>query len=205
MTFHVIALNGPPSSGKDTACRMLRNWFSEHAVRNIEFKMSQEMKRLVHDFVGTPDVDSEAVKPLPTPLSRQTTYRQAYINFSENFAKPSFGDNVFGELAVRRFLEFDKQVGHKWVAVISDAGFAPEQEAVIASAGTSNYCLLRLHRPSYGFQGDSRSYLYFPRTIQWDVENNGTLDKLRVEMRAIAQQLAKKWKIKYEEPQGIEG
>ncbi len=169
MDKKVIIFNGPPSSGKDTAATRTANYLNgRHAVgglipfRPAHYKFADPLKAAVHQLLAVPFSCAHYEKEFGNEWKDQPqkefygrTPREAYIGISETFAKPLFGDGVFGRVLARRF-RMDKQSN---VAVVSDGGFIDELVPVVLEFGADNVLVVRVTRPGCSFVGDSRSYL----------------------------------------------
>ena len=175
--MQIIFLNGPPSSGKD--------WLGRQLVDQLEFaairKFATEVKERTHAALGLVDENGrplpadafEAVKDqVDVPGWGGISPRQGYIQFSEGFAKPLYGDRVFGEW----FLERQRFTNPGLTMVITDSGFVPEAEVLVEEYGAENCLLARIHREGYTFASDSRSYVDLSHlNVQChDITNDGT-------------------------------
>ena len=78
------------------------------------------------------------------------TPRQALIHYSEDIAKPQYGDNVFIHDAIVRILPHE-------VTKVTDMGFQHELD-LICEAVDEVY-LIKLYRDGCTFEGDSRNYV----------------------------------------------
>ncbi len=164
----IILLNGPPSSGKDTAAKHIRQWVHEVAPganRCCLDRMSMPIKRAFAGTMGlpiTPDGEVqtwEAKKEEIIPLFG-VSYRQWQIDFSEKFLK-SYGEYVFGELLTERIRrKFQKDIAN--LIVVPDCGFSVEINTIYSHFDQDDILLIRCHRPGFTFAGDSRSYVKAP-------------------------------------------
>lgn len=196
----IILFNGPPGSGKDTLVKL----FIELVQDVFHYKMAYPLKDSCHKMLGLQGTleDLEHLKEFPISISvidnfarqnadgelhksiklegNEMSLRQFYIHLSENFMKPTFGDNVFGELAVSHI----KAVSNRYVG-ISDCGFAKEIEPLIREFGVENFILVRVHREGKDFSRDSRSYISLEGVKTYDVQNNGTIYDLQNKLADI--------------------
>lgn len=166
--MRIVFLNGPARSGKDSSGRAL--------VRAIDgaqvVKMATALKSGTHALFGIRDVTSEAfeaVKDEPRAEFFGKTPRQAYIYVSEECIKPAFGPEFFGRVLAQSI----RRLRDCRLAVVTDSGFAGEAMPVVREFGADNALLIRLHRPGYGFAGDSRSHIELPDVRTLDVHNDG--------------------------------
>lgn len=151
MNKKIILLNGPPHCGKDEAARLMASCMGTH-----DYKMSRPMKHQLFELFGfTTDKIKwiEANKDIPIAFFNGMTWRQVQIEFSEDFMKPRFGDDIFGKIAVLNV----NNIMHPYIT-ISDSGFRDEAVPIIKSVGNKNVLLVRIIRPGTSFDGDSRSY-----------------------------------------------
>lgn len=177
MAKSIFLLNGPPSSGKDTVCKIL---FSHHGAEVYWF--ARRLKVLTHQFYGinAPWDAFEKKKDVPSPEFLNQTPRQAYIDISENKVKPMFGKTVWSERVLADIL----RDGHVTIA-LADTGFGDELDPFIDKFGEENICLIRLHREGCDFSKDSRGYIDradLKHIFQYDITND-TIDGLRSVLR----------------------
>lgn len=183
----IVFVNGPPRSGKDTAGEIL---CTHGSGRRLIQKFAFEVKERTHaafrivDSAGRPVAHDyfEQQKDVPLDCFMGLTPRQAYIEFSERFYKPIFGEKIFGTLLARR-LELTllaasqaKRFRHVPDAfTLTDSGFGPEAVPVVEMFDPENCTLVRVHRKGCNFDGDSRGYIDLSqlgvKTV--DVENPG--------------------------------
>lgn len=195
----IIAINGAPRCGKDTAARIIRNFARRRAlapllslglattpsivIQEINSMvrvcgMSYALKEITHAMygVGAPHGAFEHMKDEPTPAFAGMSPRQAYIFVSEKLMKPAMGDDVFGRIFVRRNRVPAKSLTDErpGLIVVPDAGFAGEWGPVLEEYGEANVLLLRIRAEGRGitFKGDSRSYIDLPGVTTIDVQNN---------------------------------
>ena len=201
----IFLFNGPPGSGKDTASVMFKNLIGDV----YHYKMAYPLKESCHKMLGLigsleelepikekplyfhPSADFIAnnknlKKPLQLYLNAGaetvTDLRQFYIHLSENVMKPMFGDDIFGQLAVR----YVSQNENKYVT-ISDCGFAAEVQPLIEYYGESSFTLVKIYREGKTFANDSRNYIDLPNVHTFEIQNNGTMEELEDKLRNIAQ------------------
>ena len=157
----MIILNGPPGSGKDTVGGILLQKLDGY---HVEFK---EALITLYDAVvaGTRKVTKgrslitvrvpqwfEADKDIPQKALKGKTPRQEIIRLSEEWAKPIFGDDVFGRAVLNRTR---KSVHNGWF-VCTDGGFRAEIEPILESM---TVYIAQIEREGCTFENDSRSYV----------------------------------------------
>lgn len=174
----IILLNGPPSSGKDTAAKHIRQWLSEkwpevdaQGLRKPKYRvhldrMSMPIKRAFAGTMGlpiTPDGEVlhwEAQKEQEVP-EFGISYRQWQIDFSEKFLK-QYDAAIFGTLLSARIERLFRN-GDANLVVVPDCGFAIEIETLYSNFNPADILLIRCHRNGFTFSGDSRSYVRAPK------------------------------------------
>lgn len=169
----IILLNGPPSSGKDTAARHIRQLAADWklpksvSIRVAIDRMSLPIKRAFAGIMGLPITDDGEVQPWESMKEEiipefGVSYRQWQINFSENHMKLLYGDAIFGNLAaVRIARRFKKNIAN--LIVIPDCGFKIEIDVMYSTFNPKDILLLRCHRDGFTYQRDSRSYVRAPK------------------------------------------
>lgn len=160
----VLLLNGPPGSGKDTIGKML--W--ESLANSCVEKFAQPIVDFMHKNF---DIRMESVEkdhPHPNLLGR--TPRQVAIRYSEGFAKPLWGHDVFGKHAVEQVVQRTRE--RQKVAIFTDSGFLAEAVPVLAHVGKGNILQIRLARRGCSYHGDSRSTWDHPSIGFVDFEND---------------------------------
>lgn len=169
----VVIFNGPPRSGKDTAASAVWRAFENTAW----LRMSAPIKRAIQamfNFSAEEMAQLEATKgatrdaDAATPMLLDRKWPGTQISFSEGWAKPYFGEYVFGHLFVRQL----KQTAAPLV-VCSDGGFATEWSPVIKYVGQDNVLLIKLHREGTSFAGDSRGYITLGGIRTLSLTNSG--------------------------------
>ena len=178
----IILLNGPPSSGKDHAAKVIRNRFFK--IVNHPFfrweKMSFPHKMAFARMTGT-DIDSDGnnityeTKKTEVIPWLGVSYRQWQIDFSERFMKPLYGEDIFARMFLMRNLTWLDDPN--WLCVVSDCGFETEACTIHAAMPHNDVLLIRLFRDGYDFTGDSRNYISKRLKVRdTEVINNGTRD-----------------------------
>jgi hypothetical protein len=153
-----VILNGPPNVGKDTLAFMLEDYGFKKMAFKDQLYIDTSMRYQVPLETLINRASDRVFKELPWlllehPETQQIlSPRQALIETSENYIKPKYGKDYFGQAAVRACRR-----KHAVLAVFSDGGFPEEikplQEAYL------NTVIIRLHRQGLSFAGDSRSWL----------------------------------------------
>lgn len=164
--MRVVFLNGPPGSGKDEAGK---HFYTRHGARL--YKMSGSMKAALTALFGLRHDEAafvEAHKEQPMNMLFHWSWRDVQISLSEDWCKPRFGTDFFGQLAVHKLLEPTSAP----FTAITDAGFYHEVVPILQAFGPSNCLLIRLRREGCTYDSDSRSYLvlddYGVKTVDLD-------------------------------------
>lgn len=186
---YVIGFNGPPGCGKDTAGKFAEDFLKRSGFDTALVKMAEPLKEAVNEFCNVPNPHQphEELKTQLVPYAAKytdpVTFRQAYINFSELFAKPTFGEDVFGQKLAADIRIWESDNGKATVFIITDVGFEAEQYPVIDEVGQRNYALIQLYREGCTFDGDSRAYVDPQYGYKRRVWNKGSLDNFRDTVR----------------------
>jgi hypothetical protein len=161
----VTFLNGPQQVGKDT----LANLICSTDIRFRHLKMSKRLKDALLPFI--PDrygnFDSQEFK---SSNLFGISVRQALISLSEDWAKPTFGAAIFGELLahdMETILTYEPSAKF----IISDSRFAGECLPVIKLCGKA--LIVHIIREGYGWSDDSGSYIHLHEVPIKRVRNNG--------------------------------
>jgi len=181
----LILLNGPPRSGKDECAKML--YTKKLGNPSIPFphwfRMSQPIKDAVRATWGMTEAEQAAFeknKDVPQRAFGGKSYRQVQISFSEDWMKPQFGPRIFGEIAkitIRRSIAD--------VFVCSDCGFEEEVEALFDVFDKKDILIVKLHRPGFTFEGDSRRYIRIAGIREVHVQNDSTLSHLLAQVETL--------------------
>jgi hypothetical protein len=171
----LILFSGPPRCGKDTAAEYLEIKFDAYC-----FKFSAPIKaaiRAAFDLYPDEIAYAESIKSEPTALFHGHSYRATQISFSEDWAKPFFGQDIFGQLAAKHLRNVITEDPSRILFCCSDSGFQVEAWPVIDIFGPENVLLVRVEREGTSFEGDSRSYIDLPGINTISLKNNDTLEE----------------------------
>ncbi len=151
-----IVLNGPKKSGKDTIGNAIYSELVWRGIPAVRDKFAAPMKAAVAAFLGLDEklalhyFENQDIKDTPSKYFLGVTPRSMLISFSEDWVKPNFGKETFGELMLHRHEDKDRGV-----VVITDCGFNEELEPF----DKSDIAVVRLKRYGTNFDGDSRGYI----------------------------------------------
>jgi hypothetical protein len=188
----IILLNGPPSSGKDTAATFMKKYLLG-SVR--EYKMSTTLKSGLQTLLGIEQEDwnrmlAYGAKDEPQ-LPLNITPREALIKLSEDYMKVLFGDNIFGHIAVRRL----KRMVSADHILVTDTGFTYEAVPIVQEWGQKKVRILRLARPGCDFEDDSREYInvdVLGMTRYWkEINNQYDLELFEAQIKGVL----KEWEL----------
>lgn len=177
----VIFINGAPRSGKDTAGEILQTYINNehrkhHAVR---FKFAEPLKQAAHCLFGQVSHAAyfENFKDHKLDAFHGMTPREVYIKLSEEFVKPNFSEDFFGQVCVSRIKRKQEMMekSTELTTLITDSGFESEAKPVMNFVGVENCLLVRVLREGTSFQGDSRSHVQLNGVRTISVDNNGTV------------------------------
>lgn len=180
-----VLLNGPPSGGKDTIGRLICTSLRSRGVLAFEEKFAQPIIETMRNLFGVSCADG-LPKGVPCGELSGRTRREVAISFSEDWIKPNFGRSWFAEAAVRRMRKMltedvwtvASRDGREVVFVFTDSGFLEEARVLVQQLGSENVLQLKLHRPGYGFNGDSRDYWHLPHCTCIEHDNDCSLEEL---------------------------
>jgi hypothetical protein len=176
----VILFNGPPSSGKDTACKCIADHFEGVRVD----KFARILKERTHALYGFPDRDFmyyENSKDIPSKDFLGLTPRQAYINVSEKYFKVFHNKRIFGEMLANDLYNYDFEI-----LTISDSGFVEEANVLIEKYGADNIFLIKIQSLEDSFEEDSRSYINLEGVVEYTITNFKD-DKFLLDVRNIVE------------------
>lgn len=202
MTMKIVWLNGPPRSGKDTVGQALADYYEREFGKDCYVtKLAAPIKRAVKAFLGMDNVEWFHMDTLgkgkdsssASPITYGRSLRECQIALAETFAKPLWGDQIFGKMLRDKV----KNLPSKNVMVfVTDAGFAEECEPLIAWSGFENNALIRLSRDGTDYSKDSRSdidltYLGVPPI---PVANNWSIPEVCKSIHYALKEI-KKWEL----------
>ena len=164
-----IILNGPPKSGKDTIGQAIHAQLTFRGLNSVKEKFAAPIKDAVQAFIGLNDELRSIYFENPLMKDHESKYffgltpRQVLISFSEEWVKPKFGKQAFGELLKQRTEDLPQDV-----VVVTDCGFDEELEPF----DKTEIAVIRLHRAGCDYRNDSRGYITRDDILAFDVDNN---------------------------------
>lgn len=176
---HVIVLNGPARSGKDTIADAVVAALFDSPTPAVKVKFAGSLKDGVAGFMGLTDPERQfffetMAKDVVSPRFFDTTPRQVLISFSEDWVKPNFGKQTFGEILGHRIKS--PLYANYQVFVVSDGGFNEEVVGLREVLGEGyDVRVVHLCREGTSFTGDSRGWIENPFAT---VYNNDTPEEV---------------------------
>ncbi|WOE76339.1 hypothetical protein [Alterisphingorhabdus coralli] len=154
---YFILFNGPPRSGKDTLGHQLFGYLLRTGADPIIAEFKEHIRHVALYILGIQPEDYEARKDEFLP-EWHTTLRQFMIDFSEQFMKPKFGDDVWPKAAYHALGDLaDNQI-----VIFTDLGFPVELEYLQSRTDPERVIVVQLEREGCDWSKDSRNYV-FPR------------------------------------------
>ena len=157
----VLVLNGPPSSGKDTIAKAIKNYAIQKGlgIHNVVLeKFATPLKRVYPALLNKTNlIELEHLKDEEF-YGVERAIRKLQIGISEDVMKPLFGKDIFAKLLVDRIKHLRKDN----LCVISDCGFNEEWRYLYYRCAKENILTVRLTRNGLNFLGDSREYIIPP-------------------------------------------
>lgn len=150
----IIVLNAPPGAGKDTIASRMAESSKVFKLASMKEPMWDIAKAVLgskyDEFVSL--YNDRETKEKPCEFLGGLSPRQFFIHISEEWCKPLFGEQYFGERMLQRVRQLKP-----YEVVLSDGGFPAELKPALEAGET--VMLVRLHRDGYTFEGDSRDYI----------------------------------------------
>jgi len=194
MPTHIILLSGHYGSGKDTLADFIEEvaGISDFSVGRFSF--GGALKDIVVALTDTltsqklerSKMDALEYKENTVIHGCDYRLRQLLQVVGTDILRKHLGDDVFARKTVEdigRFVsaEADANKGHTKVAVVTDLRF-PNELACVKSAfgGTHKVCVIRIVRTNTSSSSHISESFYNDIPYDYLVENNGTVDELRI-------------------------
>ena len=189
-TTKIILFNGPPRSGKDTAAEIaFDNFKFQDDINVIKLKFADALKRCTHEEHGLERYASdyfEETKEIPASEFFGLTPREAYIKMSEDCVKKGFGHRFWGNVLLNK-IKMNIKESFFNIFLISDCGFI--QEIVpMTHDYRSEMLIIRIHRPGYTYENDSRSDIELPGVKLVKVGNLKTIEEFEIEIIKVVEE-----------------
>ena len=150
-----ILLNGPPRCGKNYIANLLSlNIETDSQILGFGHWMKRSCHSQIFGLDGwTLDPESfDSCKDTPQEYLEGLTWREFYIKYAEEFARPTLGLDYFGKKLIESYDDSS-------LLIIPDCGRIEETHHVVEVFGPKNICLVQVHRDGCNFKRDSRSYI----------------------------------------------
>jgi hypothetical protein len=195
----IVIFNCPPRAGKDYTTDFLMTQPNE---LNVKFKKASFKEQLFEVALSAlPDSPEHFLdlydlkKEEPTEVLNGLSPRQYMIKVAEEWLKPTFGDDYFGQRlseSIRQAEEDDQDI-----FLVPDGGFNEEVEPLIREFGLENILILQWSRSGSSFKNDSRDYLtaYPDNTIKLEDNNGSIKDHSRRVFETICQEQIDEWEL----------
>jgi hypothetical protein len=175
--MNIVFLNGPPGAGKDTIGDLVCDKFDD--IHFIPAKFAEFVKLGTHGAYCLWDEHDrvlpadhfEDCKEVPHEGFLGLTPREAYIKYSEEWMKPSFGRNVFGKMIADKFKKALETSEGGCDVIFTDCGFKEEVEEILKVVDAKDVIIIRLHREGRDYSNDSREAIYIEGVRSFDVTN----------------------------------
>lgn len=184
--MHVIIINGPKFSGKDTLCNLLLKLFPgaiharfkdvlyeySHDLWNIKESQGLTLEAWI-ELCNDPDLKDVPVKWLANEKGKSLSPRQALIHVSEDIIKEEYGPDGVAYLTVMRLQELYPDYKDK-LFIFSDGGFNNEIKSLMNDFGIrrKDVTIVRVDRKGCSFAGDSREYIHNPDLMLTNRDND---------------------------------
>lgn len=167
----VVMFNGPPRSGKDSACEIIMEHFPEvHYAyfKEVLYKESAKILGLDFNFWASVCQNGDLKdKPMLTMTAGETgavmTPRDILIYLAEKVLKPKHGkDFIARETAntIAELIQLQREKSNEEaVIVVPDLGFDYEIDTVRKMLPDAHVISVAVYRPGFTFKGDSRNYV----------------------------------------------
>lgn len=184
----VIMFNGPPRSGKDSACEIIMEHFPEvHYAyfKEVLYKESAKILGLDFNFWASVCQNGDLKdKPMLTMSTGETgavmTPRDILIYLAEKVLKPKWRQDFIARRTadtIAKLIQLQReQSNEEAVIVVPDLGFDYEINTVRGMFPDAYVLSVAVHRLGFTFEGDSRNYVKIPN---FGLHNNGSYEDLK--------------------------
>ena len=167
----VVLFNGPPRSGKDSACEIIMKHYPEvHYAyfKEVLYKESAKILGLDFNFWASVCQNGDLKdKPMLNTVAGETgammTPRDILIYLAEKVLKPKYGQDFIARETANTIAELiqlqREQNNEEAVIVVPDLGFDYEIDTVRKMIPDAHVISVAVYRPGFTFKGDSRSYV----------------------------------------------
>lgn len=165
----IIAINGPPRSGKDTLADYIFRGLKDKNVNCAITSLAEPLYKSINLGYLYGDLTLDEMKQDPY-------FRALITKFAEGCIKPVFGETFFVYETVKTIQNI---YNHCDVVIVSDLGFPIELEVLEVYYPVD---IVRLEKENVSFVNDTRRYI---GKHKYTVTNNSTKDNLRKQAEFI--------------------
>ena len=170
----VVLFNGPPRSGKDSACEIIMEHFPEVHYAYFKEVLYEETAKILglNNTFWARVCQNNNLKDIPmlTMAAGETgavmTPRDILIYLAEKVLKPQQGKDFIARKTACTIVDLIKlqreQSNEAAVIVVPDLGFDYEIDTVRKMIPDAHVISVAVHRPGFTFEGDSRNYVKEP-------------------------------------------
>lgn len=171
----IFILNAPKRIGKDTVAHFMQTYCGE--LRKGSFK--DPLFNILLATTGMnqaeffDNYDKGDWKDTPKESLNNKSVRDLLIQISENYIKPFFGPDYFGQTLATIISGAEDEIGEEKPWVIPDGGFNAEVEALVKRFG-DRVVVVQITREGYcDFGTDSRNWIELEGVTTLKVSNEG--------------------------------
>ena len=157
--MYCIGLNGPPRSGKDSIAKEIERHYDLSITPTTIKSLSMPMRLVAFAMLGRPySVEEyEAIKDEPHYVFNGETLREFMIRYSEEFAKPAYGKDIWGKALTA---SLGTSIHLPGICIVPDIGFIEETDHLIDAFGPDRFILIHVMRAGYeSWRNDSRGWV----------------------------------------------
>lgn len=190
----VIMFNGPPRSGKDSACEIIMEHFPEvHYAyfKEVLYKESAKILGLDFNFWASVcqngDLKDKPMLAMSTgKVGAVMTPRDILIYLAEKVLKPKWGQDFIARRTadtIAKLIQLQREQSNEAaVIVVPDLGFGYEIDTVRDMLPDAHVITVRIERLDCTYVGDSRKYM---NHFDYRLVNNGSLEQYEKEVIAL--------------------
>lgn len=161
---HLIVVNGPPRSGKDTLVSMIENliWHNDLKEETSTVNFKEPLIEIFEILADLPEgFNYEEAKVERYSHLGGMSGRELMIKISEDWVKPDLGRDFFGLLWAKRMQDeiYETDDRSDFIGLCADCGFFEEAMQILDVFQPEEVTWVSLEREGCSFEGDSRSYL----------------------------------------------
>lgn len=155
--MYIVGFNGPPRVGKDTiASRLVKEldtWGDGLPTKLSPLSMPMRLRAFAALGIRYSAETYEFIKDVKQDVLGGKTLREFMILDSENFMKPTFGNEIWSRLHAAPIPRIPG------VTIVPDFGFPHEPTYLQDMFGVSNVLTVQVHRGDDDWKNDSRGWV----------------------------------------------